>query len=159
MTRSSSMLALGSLVLAGACAVASTLVASNPTPIAAIAEDHETAVACLMKCGEASAHCTELARSGKGEYASMAANLRDCRDVCALLVALKSSKSTLGLAYAEGCARVCEQMAAECETMKGDSVMAECAKACRDCAAECREMAKQGAGAMPGKEHKDHGGH
>ncbi len=97
--------------------------------------------ACAIACGKASEHCTNMAKQGKGEHATLAALCTDCADCCASCMSFVSRNSQLSAAMAECCAKCCDQCAAECDKVTGDA-MTDCAKACRDCAKACREMGK-----------------
>jgi len=98
--------------------------------------------ACVMACGEVSDHCTKLADSGKAGHAMMAAMATACGECCATMMSLSSRMSMMAPLMAEGCAKCCDNCAAECDKMEGE-MMKACAKACRDCAVACRELSKK----------------
>ncbi len=97
--------------------------------------------ACAAACGKASEHCTNMAREGMSEHASMAAICTDCADCCASCMAFASRNSQLSGAMCECCAKCCDQCAAACDKTPGEA-MKDCAKACRECAVACRAMGK-----------------
>lgn len=97
--------------------------------------------ACAAACGKASEHCTNLAKNGKSEHATMAAMCTDCGDCCASCMAFVARNSQLSPAMAECCAKCCDQCAAACDKVGGEEMKA-CAKACRECAVACRAMVK-----------------
>ena len=97
---------------------------------------------CVMACGKNREHCTQMADSGKGGHAMMAAMAADCGECCAGIMVLSSRMSMMAAPMAEGCAKCCDDCAAACEKMDGE-VMKACAKACRDCAAACRQLPKK----------------
>jgi len=97
---------------------------------------------CVMACGKNREHCTQMADSGKGGHAMMAAMAADCGECCAGIMVLSSRMSMMAAPMAEGCAKCCDDCAAACEKMDGE-VMKACAKACRDCAAACRQVPKK----------------
>lgn len=111
--------------------------------------DHEHFAKCAKACADCQVmcdscfhHCAALVAKGKKEHVKSMHACVDCADFCSLAARLSARHSQFAVTACVGCAKTCDECAAECEKFKDDKHMADCAKSCRECAKSCRVMIK-----------------
>jgi hypothetical protein len=103
--------------------------------------------ALMAACGACASAC-ELASAHVETNAACLAALRDCADLCAMLMRWIGRESPrCPLLYA-ACASACEACAAECDRLAADD------ERCRLCAIECRRCANECVRLLPGARSK-----
>lgn len=93
---------------------------------------------CGSICTHAAQYCLEM--GGSHVSATHMRMLQDCADICEATSKLLLRSSPQITQMMSVCASLCEQCAASCDKLTGDTQMKTCADECRRCAAACRQI-------------------
>ncbi len=125
--------------------------AAPQTPAAAPDKHHamyascaKTCADCMVECGMAAHHCSEMVEAGKKEHLKPMQLAAACSEFCSLSAKLTACHSDLAPASCDACAKACDMCGAACAKFPDMPEMKACVESCKKCAASCREMAKMG---------------